>query len=281
MSSGPVVNKDSTENQLIYDAQTEKGNSGSPVWFAQGSVAIAVAVHNNGPEDKTKGVRRGSRISPKLLRDVFTWANVDTSKRLRAENVSKRNLKVPVVLPPSGLFMVFGEIDSESIARLQRGSGTTFDVLPALVTAGSTPKHVLALGTKWVMFDSENQKAVLVDSPREKCLITIMEMKDPKKHPGVVTVNLADGFQLRMDGSAFRPHDLPHARTTGLSMIDLNKFKPVLFYHFMFESDPSVPYKPCTQLIATVQDDPQQDLSSMLCSDCRNKVFGAPDIKSP
>lgn len=119
-------------------------------------------------------------------------------------------------LPKSGLFMVFG---SHPFARLQRGFGTTFDVLLAQVKSGGTdpPRHALALDTKWVMFDSEKQQAVLVDSLREKCLF---EMKELSKHPGVVTISLvADGSQLRMDGSTFKDYDLPHAQKAGLRMI--------------------------------------------------------------
>jgi len=174
-------------------------------------------------------------------------------------------------------------LDSHPFARLQRGFGTTFDVLLAQVKSGDTAdpptKHALALGTKWVMFDSEKQQAVLVDSLREKCLFV---MKELPKHPGVVTISLvADGSRLRMDGSRFKDRDLPQAQVTGLSMFI---GKEVLLYQFRFESDPSVPFKPCTHLIATaapVEDDPQQDLSSMLCPECRIKVFGAPGIKRP
>lgn len=43
ISRGPVA-KGSTENQLLYDAETEQGASGSPVWFAQGPFAVVVAV---------------------------------------------------------------------------------------------------------------------------------------------------------------------------------------------------------------------------------------------
>lgn len=140
-----------------------------------------------------------------------------------------------MALPPTGLYMVFGE---KPFARLQRGTGSEFDVFPAQVTSSSI-RYALALGEKWVMFDIESQQVILVDKPRELSLFAKQSMKNPKIHPHIVYIALGDNHQLRMDGSKFRPHDLPDSQTSGLSMVTDKRpvSRSVEFERFVLTSD--------------------------------------------
>ncbi|KIL60430.1 hypothetical protein M378DRAFT_920962 [Amanita muscaria Koide BX008] len=230
ISTGVILTNESTENQLVYEAKTEQGSSGSPVWVAYDVDDVAVvAVHTHKPAPGSTG-SRGSRISPKVLRDVFTWASLDTTKQIKAQNVSKN----PVALPPEGVYIIFAE---RPFARLRRGTGTKFDVFPAKVTSSSV-RYVLALGDKWVMFDTENQQAILVDSPREQSLFSMERMKNPGRYPHIVRIVIEEKYQLRIDGSRWKPHDLPDAQISGLSMVT-RASQPDPFVYFTFE-----PYKP-------------------------------------
>jgi hypothetical protein len=140
---------------------------------------------------------------------VFAWASLDSKKSIRAQNISKQN---PTPLPPSGLYMIFGALP---MARLRRGTGTEFDLLPGQVSSISTAvQHVLALGEKWVMFDVENDRVELVDQPQAQCLFV---MQSPRNQPHIAYVRLGDNY-LRFDGSGFDSDDLPDAQTSGVEI---------------------------------------------------------------
>jgi hypothetical protein len=112
--------------------------------------------------------------------------------------------------------MIFGE---KPFARLQLETGTDFNVFPGQVTSSGV-EYVLELGDKWVMFDAENQEAVLVDRPREQSLF---RKKKTTKHPHIVFIVIGNKYQLRMDGSMFKSHDLPGTQRSGLSIVTGSK----------------------------------------------------------
>ncbi|KAF4609410.1 hypothetical protein D9613_012989 [Agrocybe pediades] len=229
ISAGPILVHECTENQLVYKATTEKGNSGSPVWIPDDTDEIAVvAIHARKPAPGSMG-SRGSQLSPKLLREVYMWAGLDTKKKIRAQNTSKR---YPVVPPPSGLYMTF---EGTGFARLQRGNGTEVDVLPAQVASVGGIKYALGLGKQWVKFSIEDQQAILVNNLVEQCLFTKQTMNNPLIHPHIVYIALEGGYKLRMDGSKFLPHDPPNCLRSGISMTT---------GHDPFTFEPYIPFTP-------------------------------------
>ncbi|KAL7619744.1 hypothetical protein AAE478_010286 [Parahypoxylon ruwenzoriense] len=95
MCVNPIVNK----NQLEYLAETQPGVSGSPVWVGYNKQVTVVAIHNYGPRiahgprrNKPGYGSRGTRISLRVLREIFSWAGVlETNKQLRVAVPPRNN----------------------------------------------------------------------------------------------------------------------------------------------------------------------------------------------
>lgn len=119
--------------------------------------------------------------------------------------------------------MIFG---SRPFARLRCGTGSEFNVFPVRVTA-TTTCYALKIGSKWVMFDVEDQKVTLVDELAEQCLFTKKTMKNPQMHPGVFYIVIRGNYLLQMDGSKFKSNDTPDAQRSGLGMVAQHDKRPV------------------------------------------------------
>ncbi|KZT11210.1 uncharacterized protein LAESUDRAFT_710795 [Laetiporus sulphureus 93-53] len=149
--------------RLEYDAQTEQGISGSPVWMYHRGCPTIVAIHNNGPARPGAG-SRGARITLDLLMEVFSWLGIGKfGKRIRA-CASKKHAALGT-LPPRGLYLNFSKYFS--FARVRMGSGTKFNALPAEVTKD---KVLYALQVadaeflnKWLVFDVVKNEIQLDD----------------------------------------------------------------------------------------------------------------------
>ncbi|KAI8963486.1 hypothetical protein F5Y11DRAFT_356292 [Daldinia sp. FL1419] len=61
--------------QLRYDADTEQGMSGGPVWIGFRGVETVVAIHTYGEEDDGSG-NKGTRLNLDVWRDIFSWCRV-------------------------------------------------------------------------------------------------------------------------------------------------------------------------------------------------------------
>ncbi|KAF7792464.1 hypothetical protein EIP86_003503 [Pleurotus ostreatoroseus] len=171
-SSGPCR---TYSKYLQYQAKTEQGISGSPVWFAYEGEPVVVAIHNMRPPKEGAG-SRGARLTTRLLRVVFEWAQVGKY------NVQLRTKDLSPELPKKGLFLYFREGDD--LARVKIESGSSFDVLPAQTRSGDpNPKLVrsaMSLGDRWVYFNGRRSEVRLEDELKDGCFFTETNSK-PKK----------------------------------------------------------------------------------------------------
>jgi hypothetical protein len=119
-------------------------------------------------------------------------------------------------VPHNGLYMVFPE--DFGFARLQRGTGTEVDILPAQVTLlPLTVRYALAVGQKWVLFDTKKKQAVLVDKVRDEGLF---KRHEHPKYPAITKMVLSgDSLQLKMDGSKFKEWDDDDVLRSGVDMV--------------------------------------------------------------
>lgn len=177
-------------SQLLYEADTEQGMSGSPVWIEHNGYPTVVGIHNHGAEKekgktadqgKKKKRNRGTQINLNVLRDVCQWAGIGQfGKRLRVKQNGVR---------PQGLYLNFSM--GVSLARVRVGAeGTsTFDILPALTktTAANTmPLYAFYFHqpsewereyhqgewVRWQPLDSQNN-VVLAKRLEDACLVRI------------------------------------------------------------------------------------------------------------
>ncbi|OKL61294.1 hypothetical protein UA08_03759 [Talaromyces atroroseus] len=177
-------------SQLLYEADTEQGMSGSPVWVEYNGYPTVVGIHNhnsekkkgkNADQDKKKKRNRGTQINLNVLRDVCRWAGIDQfDKRLRVKQDGAR---------PQGIYLNFSM--GVSLARVRVGAeGTsTFDILPAYTKTTATntmplyafffhqptdwkPEYYQGQWVRWQPLASQN-KVVLTKSFEDACLVRI------------------------------------------------------------------------------------------------------------
>ncbi|THU77782.1 hypothetical protein K435DRAFT_769997 [Dendrothele bispora CBS 962.96] len=204
-SMGSVVVCFGSAHELVeYRATTEQGISGSAVWMGFNGVPTAIAIHNRRPQSK-KGGSRGSRLTPKVLREVFQWLGVGKYEvKLQAQAFAgmflPANMPQP---PPRGLYLNFSS--TYSSARVRLGDGSAFDVLPAQAAAQSAKVlYSLSYQGKWVLFDPIRQEVVLQDSISDRCLF-FMDASSSRGLRIVVqipgkTESQDQKYQLRLQG---------------------------------------------------------------------------------
>ncbi|KAF8517816.1 hypothetical protein JB92DRAFT_3113324 [Gautieria morchelliformis] len=218
-------------DQLEYKAETEQGISGSPVWVGDlgGSEQTVIAIHNHRPA-RVGGGSRGSRLTPKLLREVFGWVGVgEYGVKLGAKDTTKGSA---TTLPPRGLFLSFSE--DFPFARVRLGSGTAFDVLPAQVTSEKV-QYAMAVGGKWAMFNTAKKEVVLSDKITTGCLFTKSNVKVKKRVLRVVVETVGGNYQLRVQGKRIREFDGEYAESSEVSMVEYGRQNDELFTEFWFE----------------------------------------------
>ncbi|KAI1211520.1 uncharacterized protein F4807DRAFT_417933 [Annulohypoxylon truncatum] len=169
--------------QIEYEAQTEPGISGSPVWVPYQGLATVVAIHAYGGRGRSKR-SRGTRISFELLETVYKRAGLGYfSKVLKASQTKKDGEAVKY---PKGLYLRFPGPGSRARVRLGAdGLQTTFDVLPAATQPSSGPaKRIVyyafrfhAKNRRWVLWNSDQKTVSLVSSPHPACLVRLSDGK--------------------------------------------------------------------------------------------------------
>ncbi|THH20746.1 hypothetical protein EW146_g693 [Bondarzewia mesenterica] len=214
--------------QLEYKAVTEQGISGSPVWIEYQGLQTVIAIHNHRPEKARArtGGSRGSRLTPKLLRDVFAWASVgEYGVELRAQD--------PRSTPPlRRLYLNFS--DDFAFARVRLGSGTKFDVLPVYATSEKA-LYAMTVGGKWVTFNVARKELVLTEKMRDGSLFKKANVKLKKKAMRIVLENEGISYQLRMQGTRIRERDGEDAESSEVSMVEYPLANNEMITEFWFE----------------------------------------------
>ncbi|KAH8647459.1 hypothetical protein BGZ60DRAFT_535345 [Tricladium varicosporioides] len=237
-----------TDNQIQYTARTEQGVSGSPVWVAYNGHETVVGIHNHRPESKGKG-SRGTRLSLKVLFDIFEWANVGwKSKALKVWDPTA---------PREGLYLRFTESFEEARVRVSTdGLETTFDIIPAYTmptTAQKQPLYIFIFKqpdgwtkkcgqwVRWLPPDgSEQGKVTLIDRLRDSCLVRIMKENDNAFR--IVRVTEANKLmELRMTATDINFDDLQLGIEQEFSEVSFGKYfkgsnkkKPVKYNDLCF-----------------------------------------------
>ncbi|THH06244.1 hypothetical protein EW146_g9673 [Bondarzewia mesenterica] len=214
--------------QLEYKAVTEQGISGSPVWIDYQGLQTVIAIHNHRPEKARAhtGGSRGSRLTPKLLHDVFTWASVgEYGVELRAQATRS-------TLPLRGLYLNFS--DNFAFARVRLGSGTKFDVLPVHATLENV-LYGMTVGGKWVTFNIARKELVLTEKMRDGSLFKKSNVKLKRKAMRIVVENEGISYQLRMQGTRIREFDGEDAESSEVSMVEYPLANNEMFTEFWFE----------------------------------------------
>ncbi|PTB69529.1 hypothetical protein BBK36DRAFT_1187439 [Trichoderma citrinoviride] len=176
-SSGPL---NSATSQLEYQAPTEPGMSGSPVWIPYGGQQVAVGIHNMRPKESGSG-SRGARITDQVFRQLCLWAGGGFfNRRLCAVG------KGPDGKPTHNTYLSFSRhcdfakvfLGSSEAASSQ--DNLSFDILPATIPPSwavkpsplwafkfHTPSGWKDKEKCWVEWQPAKQRAVLVDTMKE------------------------------------------------------------------------------------------------------------------
>ncbi|ETW77754.1 hypothetical protein HETIRDRAFT_453887 [Heterobasidion irregulare TC 32-1] len=216
--------------QLEYKAGTEQGISGSPVWIEYQGLQTAVAIHNRRPE-RARGGSRGSRLSPKLLREVFVWASVG---EYGVELSAQASIATRALLPARGLYLSFPE--DFPFARVRLGSGTKLDVLPAYATSETVLYAMMTVDRKWVTFNPAKGELVLSERMRDGSLFKKANVKLKKKAMRIVVESGGKSYQLRVQGTRIRKADGENAESSEVSMVEYPMENDKAFTEFWFES---------------------------------------------
>jgi len=173
---------------------------------------------NRAPHSK-KGGSRGSRLTPKILREVFQWVGVGKyGVKLRAQPHPGKTAAEP---PLEGLYLYFSDEDPSALVK--RGNGSEFDVLPAQIQAvnAKTSKvhYVLRYQGKWVLFDAMQQNVLLHDRVNDHCLF---HEEGKTKGVGIVMTFKPRGqeFQLRVQGEMIYGTDDEDSESSEVSLIE-------------------------------------------------------------
>lgn len=175
--------------------------------------------HSNHRPRYVRRGSRGSRLTPKLLREVLGWVTVrDESDgvSLCARDTRRTGPESTTALPSLGLYLNFS--DGFPFARVRLGSGTKFDVIPAYVTP-EKDHYALTVGDKWVMFNVANQEVVLTEWLKDSCLFQKRDVKVKKKAMRIVLEAGGKFFQLRVQGTQIKDWD-DDDETSEVSMVE-------------------------------------------------------------
>ncbi|KAA8894574.1 hypothetical protein FN846DRAFT_973511 [Sphaerosporella brunnea] len=134
------------ERQVLFNAGTDRGMSGGPVWVRYEGEEIVVGIQNYC--DEVKGVgNRGTRLELRTLQDICRWSGADLGLLDKAIKVN--DSKPSPGISKDGLFLQLGSSESSSTTSVPLGyarSGyrrnpllTTFDILPAQASPSYIP----------------------------------------------------------------------------------------------------------------------------------------------
>ncbi|KAL7795413.1 trypsin-like cysteine/serine peptidase domain-containing protein [Trichoderma ceciliae] len=210
-SSGPL---EKFGNQIEYQATTEQGMSGSPVWVTYDGQTTVIGIHNMRPARKGAG-SRGTKITEQVLRDLCLWAGIGFfGKRLCAPGGKGKSHNTYLSFPQNSDFAkVF--LGSSSAAVVEES--LTFDIIPAYMFprwTNQAPLYAFKLHKPpswdeqkkhWVEWQPERQRAVLVGTLKDVNLVKLME-KQTGKATRYSVVMIAKG-EDRGYGEELRLHD--------------------------------------------------------------------------
>ncbi|KAL7629159.1 hypothetical protein AAE478_000678 [Parahypoxylon ruwenzoriense] len=165
-------------NQLEYGARTQIGLSGSPVWTSYGGLETVVAVHNHG--DKGSDESSGTRLTLRVMQEVFSWAEIDphTNKRLRIKQPGAHQ---------DGLYLAFiaEGVDDEFVGRVHVGKPpdevdtlSIFDVFlaeapPTTRLAERQQRYALKAKDYWLLWDVRSQRVTLSSQFHPWCFVRL------------------------------------------------------------------------------------------------------------
>ena len=188
-------------------------------WYSHtiSGVRRLTAIHSNRRPASKRGGSRGSRLTPKVLREVFQWFGVGKyGVKLRAQPHPGKQTSKP---PDDGLYLYFS--DDDPFALVKRGNGSEFDVLPAQVAQKTSKMHyVLCHQGKWVLYDAIQQNVLLHDRINDRCLF-YEERK--KKGPAAIVMTFkprGKDFQLRVQGEMIYGTDDDDSESSEVSMVE-------------------------------------------------------------
>ncbi|KAH6611348.1 hypothetical protein Trco_001368 [Trichoderma cornu-damae] len=167
MSSGAL--KEGCRSQLEYQAPTEQGMSGSPVWAAYDGQINVVGIHNMRPKGTGAG-SRGARITEEVMRNLCLWTETGFfGKRLCAPAKKGKQHNTYLSFPRNSDFAkVF--LGSPSAAAEQ--DGLTFDIIPAYISpreAGRAPLYAFKFHKPSAWYKGKD--AAAAQAEREKCWV--------------------------------------------------------------------------------------------------------------
>ncbi|KIM49758.1 hypothetical protein M413DRAFT_6655 [Hebeloma cylindrosporum] len=147
-------------NHVEYQATTERGMGGSPVWVEYQKYLAVVAIHNRG--------YRGTLLTVDLLRDVFKWLDGHIRKEARKGamlmhegvqiqvNPDDLQTEKPHPAADRGLFLSF--MSNTGFGRVRLRFGTKFDWMPAQVDPNGVVYYAASTEGKWLAFNVSAKK---------------------------------------------------------------------------------------------------------------------------
>ncbi|KAH8704544.1 hypothetical protein GQ44DRAFT_778001 [Phaeosphaeriaceae sp. PMI808] len=202
--------------QLEYNASTQQGMSGSPVWATCDGQPTVVGIHTTGPSEWEPDTNQGVRLNFDVLEQLFDWAGVARrSKSLKVDDLKRFH--------DEGLYLRFSS--PEAFGRVRLGAhelNTAFDILPAgrrtedgeatyvfrfLQPPGWPTKEAEYL---WVLWDSTRNRVTLSPTVHKYSVVALPKVEKSRSRFGILPVGAPGGAdrQLAMGSIYIRREDL-------------------------------------------------------------------------
>ncbi|RFU80606.1 hypothetical protein TARUN_1561 [Trichoderma arundinaceum] len=219
--------------EIEYEAQTEPGISGSPVWLPYQGLDTVIAIH------------RGSRIRFELLEQLYRRTNLGYfSKSLKATQAERVG---NIVDYAKGIYLRFPGPGGRAKVRLgAEGLQTTFDVLPVLTEPAKTNEsntgdrvhYVFRMhgaeeggesrSHQWVLWNIDLNKVSLVQNIHPACLVKLLDGRKLAEsfqvvYTGGQNLNNRDYYALTVETKRLRIEDEDMGIPTETSEVSLHK----------------------------------------------------------
>ncbi|RYP48448.1 hypothetical protein DL768_005650 [Monosporascus sp. mg162] len=202
--------------QLEYNASTQPGMSGSPVWATCEGEPTVVGIHTTGPHEWEPDTSQGVRLNFDVLEQLFDWAGVKRrSKCLKVDDLE--------LFHDEGLYLRFSS--PKAFGRVRLGShelNTVFDILPSgrrtkdgeatyvfrfLQPPGWPTEEAEYL---WVLWDSTRNRVALSPTLHKYSEVALLKDRKFPSRFGILPVGAPGGAsrQLFMGSMHIRREDL-------------------------------------------------------------------------